>query len=256
MIGSSTPCSRIASASRKPNRRHGRQRRPRPPFGEHERRERDEASPRAHVRLEIGLLRQHQVNSGEAHQDAANHHRAVTQAPDRYAGGVDRGRILADCAQSQPETRAVQRPIGERHKEEREIGDDVVARNEVLIDRTDDRHSADFVGEGPVDRAELRRRRKLRRTSPLRPDRVADERSQPVGHHVDRGAGHDLVGALVDRGIAVNEREDDGRRDAAQKPEPYASSKGRGRGGSERADQNLALKSDVDDARAFRPEAG
>ena len=97
--------------------------------------------------------------------------------------------------------------------------------------------------------------RELRRPAALRPDCVADERGEPVGHHVDRGAGHDLVGALVDRGVAVNEREDDGRRDAGQKPEPYVSGKGRSRGGSERADQNFALEPDVDDARALRPQA-
>ena len=53
----------------------------------------------------------------------------------------------------------------------------------------------------------------------------------------------------------MNEREDDGRRDAGQEPEPYASGECRRRGRGERADQNLALKPDVDDARALRPKA-
>ena len=42
-------------------------------------------------------------------------------------------------------------------------------------------------------------------------------------------------------------------RDAGEQPEPYAAGEGRSRGGSEGADQNLALKPDVDDARALRP---
>jgi hypothetical protein len=45
-----------------------------------------------------------------------------------------------------------------------------------------------------------------------------------------------LVGALVDRGVAVNERENDGGRNAGQQPEPYASGKGRRRGRGEGAD--------------------
>ena len=208
------------------------------------------------MRLEIGLLRQNEINPGEANQNAADHHRAIAQASDRYAGGVDCSRVLADGTQTQSEASAVERPIGERHQQERDVGHDVVARNEVLIDRADDRHGADLVGERPVDDAELSRRRELRRSAALRPDRVADERGQSVGHHVDRGAGHDLVGALIDRGVAVDEREHDGGCDTGEEPEPYASGKGRRRGGSERPDQNLALKPDVDDTRAFRPKAG
>ena len=53
----------------------------------------------------------------------------------------------------------------------------------------------------------------------------------------------------------MNEREDDGRSDAGKQAEPHAAGEGRNRGGGEGADQNLALKPDVDDARAFRPKA-
>ena len=86
------------------------------------------------------------------------------------------------------------------------------------VDRADDRHVADLIDERQIDRAELCLRRKLRRSAALRPDRVADKRGQAVGHHVDRGAGHDLVGALVDRGIAVDEREDDAAATPARSP--------------------------------------
>jgi hypothetical protein len=123
----------------------------------------------------------------------------------RNAGRIDRGWILADRAESQAEAGAVERPIGHRHQQERDVGHDVVARNEVLIDRPDDRYGAGFVGERQVDRAKLRFRRKLRSPAPLRPDCVANERGQPVGHHVDRSARDDLVRALVDRSVAVNE---------------------------------------------------
>ena len=42
----------------------------------------------------------------------------------------------------------------------------------------------------------------------------------------------------------------------ASDAEPDAAGEGRGRGGGEGADQHLALEADVDDAGAFRPEAG
>ena len=205
MTGSSTPCNRIASASRKPNRRQVRQRWPRPPFGEHERRERDEAAACAHVRLEIGQLREDEINPSEPDQKAADDHGAVADRPDRDAGCVDRGRILADRAQSQTKAGAVERPISQWHQEEGGIGDQIVARDQMLVDRPDDRNSPYLARERKFDRAELGARGQLRRSSALRPDRVADKRCEAVGHHVDRGSRDDLIGALVDRGVAVDQ---------------------------------------------------
>ena len=53
----------------------------------------------------------------------------------------------------------------------------------------------------------------------------------------------------------MNERDDDRRSHAGKQAEPHAAGDGRNRRGAEGADQNLALKPDVDDAGAFRPKA-
>ena len=97
----------------------------------------------------------------------------------------------------------------------------------MAIDRPDDRHGAELVGKRQRDRVEQRVVGQLRRAAALRPDRVADQRRHAVGDHVDRGAGNDLVGALVDRGVAVDQRHPDRRGDAREQPEPGAAGEGR-----------------------------
>ena len=79
----------------------------------------------------------------------------------------------------------------------------------MLVDRADDGNRPDLARKGKFDRAELSARGQLRRSPALRPDRVADERSETVRHHVDRSSRDDLIGALVDRSVAVDQREDD-----------------------------------------------
>ncbi len=211
--------------------------------------------PARHVRLEIALLRQDEVDAGQAHQHAADDDGAVAQRPDRYARGVDRGGVFADRAQAQAEPGAVERPVGQRDHQEGDVGDEIVAGEQVSIDRADDRHGADLFRERPVDRAELRGLGQLRRAAALLPDRIADQRREAVGDHVDRRAGHDLIGALIDRGVAVDEREDDGRGDAEREPCPDVAGEGRAHRGAEGADQNLAFEADVDHAGTLRPEA-
>jgi hypothetical protein len=75
----------------------------------------------------------------------------------------------------------------------------------MLVDRSDDRNGAESVGERQFDGLELGVGRQFRRPPALRPDCIADQRRHAVGDHVDRGAGDDLVGALVDRSVAVDE---------------------------------------------------
>ena len=128
--------------------------------------------------------------------------------------------------------------------------------DQTLVDRSDDRDAPERVRERQFDGVKLGVCRQFRRPAALRPDRVADQRRHAVGDHVDRGSGDDLVGALVDRGVAVDERNPDRRDEAREQSEPDAAGEGRHRRRAEGADQDLALKPDVDHARALRPETG
>ena len=85
-------------------------RRHRPPFGEDQRGQRDVALAGGHVLDEAGVLRDRQIGAGDAAQDAGADHGAVAQPGHRNAGGVDRGRVLADGAQAQAEAGAVTAP--------------------------------------------------------------------------------------------------------------------------------------------------
>ena len=125
----------------------------------------------------------------------------------------------------------------------------------MAVDRSEDRHAVEAVDEGKLYRIEQRRFRHLRRAAALRPDRVADQRGQAIRDHVDRGARDDLVGALIDRGVAMDEGDYDRHRDAPQQAQPGAAGEERERRARKCAGEHLALEADVDDARAFGPEA-
>ena len=56
----------------------------------------------------------------------------------------------------QAEAGAEQHPPGERHHEEGDVDQDRMAGQQVGIDRAEDRHVAQRVGAGQLDRAEAR----------------------------------------------------------------------------------------------------
>ena len=118
----------------------------------------------------------------------------------------------------------------------------------MLVDWSEDRNGSDRANEGQLDRLELSVRGQFRRPPALRPDRVADQRGQAGRHHVDRRAGDDLVGALIDRSVAVDERNGDRRGDSGKQSQPDVAGEGRHRGRTEGADQYFAFETDVDDA--------
>ena len=131
---------------------------------------------------------------------------AVAQPGDRDAGGVDGGRVFADGAQSQPEAGAKQHPPGERHHQEGEIDQDRMARDQLGIDRAEDRHVADGVGAGQRDRLEAGGTGQRRRAAALPEPGLAEDDGRAGGDEVDGDAGDDLVAAVGDRGEAVHQR--------------------------------------------------
>ena len=84
----------------------GAERRPGAPFGEDQRRQRDEAFAGRHVGQEAGRLPDRQIGAGEAAQDAADDDRRIAQTRHGNARGIDRRRVLADGAQAQAEARS------------------------------------------------------------------------------------------------------------------------------------------------------
>ena len=81
----------------------GAERRPGAPLGEDQGGERDEALARGHVGQEARRLADREIGAGQPAQHAGDDDRGVAQAGDGNAGGVDRGRVLADGAQAQAE---------------------------------------------------------------------------------------------------------------------------------------------------------
>ena len=229
---------------------------PRPPVGEDQRGERDVALPRRHVAAEAGRLRGREISAGEAAEDAGDDDRAVAKPGHRDARRVDRGGVLADGAEAQAEARAVDDPGGERHGEEGDIDDEVVAGDHVGIDRPEDRDVPDLGSGREVDRGEALAVLKLRRAPALAEPGLAEERGQPGGEEVDGDAGDDLVAALGDRGEAVHQREHDRDEDRRAEPEPGRAGERRDRAGGERADQHLSLEPDVENAGALGIETG
>ena len=84
---------------------------------------------------------------------------------------------------------------------------------------------------------------------------IAQHHGKARRQHVDGDARDHLVAALVDRGIAMHQREADRDEDGAEEPDPGRAIDGGGRGGDEGRDQHLAFEPDVDDAGALRPQA-
>jgi len=121
-------------------------------------------------------------------QRAADDDRAVAQAAHRKAGVSSGGGFSPTARNLRPKRVAIERPIGQWHAGEAEIGDEIVARDQVLVDRAEERHGRERVNERQFDSVEQRRIRQLRRAAALRPDGVADQRGDAVGDHVDRGA--------------------------------------------------------------------
>ena len=79
------------------------------------------------------------IGAGDAAEHARDDHRAVAQRRHRDAGRVDRLRVLAHGAEPQAEAGAGQRPGGERHQQEGDIGEDRV-RQEDLGEEAEDGH--------------------------------------------------------------------------------------------------------------------
>ena len=144
--------------------------------------------------------------------------------------------ILADRAQAQPEAGLGQHEPGDRHREQRDVDQGRVAREQHVPEAL-----RPFEGRG----------------APALPvPGVADDRSETGGEHVDGDARDDLVAALADRREAVDQSED-----ATEAPMPAArpiqAELGLGGGGGrEGGDEHLALEPDIDHAGALGPQAG
>ena len=174
--GQATPCKRIDSRIEEAEQQAGEHRRHRPPFGEDQRRQRDEALAGGHVLDEAGVLGDRQIGAGDAAEHAGADHRAVAQPGHRDAGGVDRGRVLADGAQPQAEAGAEQHPPGERHHQEGEIDEDRMAGDQ-LANRSGRGPARPRIASAPgsVDRLEAR------------PARTAPACGRPAGTRPGRG---------------------------------------------------------------------
>ena len=232
----------------------GEQGRPGPPIGEDHRGERDEALAGGHLRQEAGRLRDGEIGAAQPAERAADDHRGIAQAGNRDAGGVDRSRVFADGAQAQAEARVLQRQRRQDEGEHGEIDRRGMAGDGDVVDRAEDRNLLQRADERQVELGEAGCPFEIRRTAALAVPGIAEDGGEADRQHVDRDAGNDLVAAPGDRGKAVHQRQGDRRQHAGAQAGPGRATvigdDGRGEGG----DQHLAFETDVDDARALRPE--
>lgn len=131
-----------------------------------------------------------------------------------------------------------------------------MAGQEVRIDRSEDRNFADRVGTRKIDRLESRPFGKGRRPAALPEPGFAQDNGGPGDDEVDRDAGNDLVAALGDRSIAMDQRQSHRNEDGRNEPDPNRLRDCRRRTGGKGRTKHLAFQPDVEDAGALGEEAG
>src|SRR5215208_627856 len=216
-----------------PEQEAGAERRKRAPAREDQGRERDEALAGGHVGDEAGRQRDRQVDAAKAAQHAADQDRRIAQPGDGDAGGVDRGRVLADRPQAQAEAGLCHDEGGERHRRERHVYEERVAEEEI---------------------GNARRGVERGRAPALAVPGMTEHGRQSGGEHVEGDPGDDLVAALADAGEAVQEGEGKRGNDRSRKPRSGGPEGARRRRRREGRGQHLAFKPDIDDAGALGPQ--
>ena len=94
--------------------------RPRAPFGEDQRRQRNEALAGRHIGKKSCRLSDRQIGPGEAAQNAADDDRRISKAGDGNSRRVDRSRVFPHGAQAQSEAGSPEHESGGRNRQERE----------------------------------------------------------------------------------------------------------------------------------------
>ena len=213
----------------------GAERRVGTPAGEDQGGEGDEALAGGHVGDEAGREGDREIRAAKAAEHAADQDRRIAQPGDGDAGGVDGGRVLADRPQAQAEAGLCHDEGGERHRRERQVDEERVAEKEI---------------------GNARRGVERGRAPALAVPGMTEHGRQSGGEHIEGDPGDDLVAALADAGEAVQEREGERGNDGSGKPDRRAAEGARRRRRREGRGQHLALKPDVDDAGALRPQPG
>src|SRR5690606_12484607 len=129
-----------------------------------------------------------------------------------------------------------------------DIGDDVVARDQLEIDLADDGDVAQLLGKGQRDGVEALVAGKLGRIATALEPGLAQKGGQTGSEEVERHAGNGLVAFEIDRGKAVNAREHQSRANAGEEAKPGRAGDGGHGGGGKSAGQQFAFKADIDDA--------
>jgi hypothetical protein len=120
----------MAMASRIAEQDAGQHHVDRPPFGEDQRGERDEAFTRRHVLHKAGVLGNRQVSPRKTAENAAADYRAIPKPGHRDPGRINGGGVFADGAQAQSEPGSEENPPGKRHSQEGYIDKDRVPGNQ------------------------------------------------------------------------------------------------------------------------------
>ena len=239
-----------------PEQQAGKHHRHRPPLGEDQRRQRDEALAGGHVLHKARVLGDCEIGASKAAQDTAADDRPITQPGDRNAGRVDRAWIFADSAQPKAKARAEQDPPGERDREKGQIDEDRMAGDQLRIDGAEDRHIRNSLGKRQINGREAAPLgTQGRRATALAEPGLAENDRRAGGDEVDRNARDDLVAAMGDRGKAMHQRQRHRDDDRKEQADPGRSVDGSGSRAGKGGGQHLALKADVEDAGSLGVQA-
>ena len=128
-----------------------------------------------------------------------------------------------------------------------------MARENMRVKRADDGDLIDVLRARPSERLETGISFQRWRSAALRVPRIADERGEACGKHIDRDARDDLVAALANGSEAMDEGKADRGDDACRQPDDRAIGGARGGGGGKSGGEHFALKADIDHAGTLRP---
>src|SRR4029453_14395976 len=98
----------------------------------------------------------------------------------------------------------------QRYRGDSQIDDDVVAADDVLIERADHRDPADRRRARQGDDAEARAAHQLRRLPALMEPGIAERGGEAGDQNVERHAGDDLIAVVADAGEPVEKSQGDG----------------------------------------------
>ena len=146
--------------------------------------------------------------------------------------------------------------MGQRHRAERGIDDQIVAADQSVIERAEHRHIVHCCRTRQIDRHEARLCRQARRLAAAMKPGVAEHDRQARGQHVEGEAADDLVAALGDARISMHQRKGAGDGNAGGERNPRRIAKGSHCCGAKGAGQHLALEADVDNAGTLGKEPG